>query len=343
MSRLRFLSIAIVVLLCALPAAAQPYGAYLVRSSGHGYVEVPDSSAFAFTTGFTLEAWVAGSDTGACSGIAGKQYTTAWWIGVCGTTLRSYIKGTSSLFDGGKVPANEFVHIAVTYDGATRKHYIDGELVASKAETGPMTTNTQAMRFNSDTAYPFSYANTLDEVRLWNMARTQDQIRSTINTPINSPQAGLVAVYHLDGNAADAIAGHNGSTNGTAGYLVSPVALGCGSSTTSQLCLAGNRFAVTVKWIDHDGNRGNGSVVVAGPDSGVFWFFGSSNWELMVKVLNACPAPFNRYWAFSAATTDVHYQLIVTDFKSGQTKRYFNYDGNNAPAVNDTDAFATCP
>ena len=96
----------------SLPCAAfaQPFNAYLVRSSGHGYVEVPHNGAFNFTTGFTLETWVSGTDTGACSSIAGKGYTTAWWIGVCGTTLRSYIKGTSSLFDGGTIPLNEFVH-----------------------------------------------------------------------------------------------------------------------------------------------------------------------------------------------------------------------------------------
>jgi len=38
------------------------------------------------------------------------------------------------------------VHIAVTYDGAVRKHYVDGELVASKAETGPMTTSASPVR-----------------------------------------------------------------------------------------------------------------------------------------------------------------------------------------------------
>src|SRR5438874_5012256 len=87
-------------LLTVLPLAAQPYGAVLVKGSGHGFVEVPASSAFDFTTGFTFEAWVSGSDTGACSRIAVKSYTQAWWIGVCGTTFRSYIKGTSRRFDG---------------------------------------------------------------------------------------------------------------------------------------------------------------------------------------------------------------------------------------------------
>jgi len=342
-SRLVALFLGSLLIVAAMPAAAQPYGAYLVRSSGHGYVEVPASSAFDFTTGFTFEAWVTGSDPGGCTSIAGKNYQQAWWIGVCGTNFRSYIKGTASLFDGGTVQPNEFQHIAVTYDGAVRKHYVDGELVASKAETGPMTTSTSPMRFNSDAAFGFSYANALDEVRIWNVARTQDQIRDGINKTIDTPQPGLVAVYHLDGNAADAIAGRNGTTAGTAAYLTSAVALNCGSTNSSQLCITPNRFAVTSKWLLPDGTRGVGTVVPgSNSTSGLFWFFGADNWELLVKVLDGCP--LNNYkWVFAAATTNVHYQLAVTDVRAGVTKRYFNYFGQSAPAVTDTQAFATCP
>ena len=35
----------------------------------------------------------------------------------------------------------------------------------------------------------------MDEVRLWSVARTASQIRAAINTPITSPQAGLVSVW----------------------------------------------------------------------------------------------------------------------------------------------------
>jgi hypothetical protein len=345
MTRSRFIALFLGILLvvAAMPVAAQPYGAYFVKGSGHGYVEVPASSAFDFTTGFTFEAWVGGSDDGTCSSIAGKNWNQAWWIGVCGTRLRSYIKGSSSVFDGGTIPTGEFVHVAVTYDGATRKHYIDGELVASHAETGPMTTSTSPMRFDSDVNFQFSYATTLDEVRIWNVARTQDEIRAGINTTISAPQPGLVAVYHLDGNAADAIAGRNGTTAGTAAYLTSAVALNCGSTSSTQLCLTPNRFAVTSKWLLPDGTRGVGTVVPgSNSTSGLFWFFGADNWELLVKVLDGC-ALNNYKWVFAAATTNVHYQLAVTDVRAGVTKRYFNYFGQSAPAVTDTQAFATCP
>ena len=52
---------------------------------------------------------------------------------------------------------------------------------------------------------------------------------------------------------------------------------------------------------------------------------------------------FGRYWVFSAATTNVHYSLVVYDMATGTRKVYFNYSGPPAPAVTDTAAFATCP
>jgi hypothetical protein len=332
------------VAMVAVPMSAQPFGSWLVRTSTTtaGFVEIPHSSAFDFSTGFTLEAWVNGSDTGSCTSIAGKRFTNAWWIGVCGTTLRSYIKGTSSLVDGGKVAANDWVHIAVTYDGTTRKHYIDGELVQSRAESGPMLTNTDPIRLDSDVAYNFSYGS-LDEVRIWNVARSQAEIRGSINKTINAPTAGLVAVYHLDGSGADSIGGHNGLPSGPVAYLNAPVALTCGSTTSTQLCLSGSRFTVTAKWQTPDGVTGIGTVVPgSSASSGLFWFFSPDNWEVMIKVLDGCGV--NGYkWAFSAATTNVHYQLIVGDVRTGQIKRYFNYQGEIAAAQTDVTAFQTCP
>src|ERR1043165_1900397 len=86
MTRSRFVALYLgsLLIVAAMPAAAQPYGAYFVKGSGHGYVEVPASSAFDFTTGFTFEAWVAGSDDGTCSSIARKNWNQAWGIGVGG-------------------------------------------------------------------------------------------------------------------------------------------------------------------------------------------------------------------------------------------------------------------
>jgi Concanavalin A-like lectin/glucanases superfamily len=331
------------MLFVAIPLMAQPFGSYLSIPSGEGYIAIPHSADFDFTTGFTFEAWVSIRDGGACSNIFGNQYTVAQWVGICGTTLRSYDRGTSSLYDAGKVPANDWTHIAVTWDGTNRKHYVDGELVGTHAESGNLTNATGEIRIGSDVAYAnHSPIGQIDEVRIWNVGLTQAQIRANINQKITTAQPGLVAVYHLDGNGLDAFSTHNGGVTGTA-VFGSQAVVGACTNTATALCIGSNRFSVTVKWLTTDGSTGVGTVVPGySADSGLFWFFGSTNWELLVKLLDGC-ALNSRKWFFSAATTDQHFEAVVTDVANGVTKRYFNYLGVAAPANTDTGAFATCP
>src|SRR5262249_824684 len=128
-------------------ALAQPFGEFLLLTGpSSGYVEVPSRSDLNPTDAFTFEAWVKLSDPGGCSSIAGKNWHAAWWVGICGTTLRSYLKGTPSLFDGGQISSTEWTHIAVVFDGAQHIHYVNGENVAARAETGPLTTSTDPVR-----------------------------------------------------------------------------------------------------------------------------------------------------------------------------------------------------
>jgi hypothetical protein len=109
------------------------------------------------------------------------------------------------------------------------------------------------------------------------------------------------------------------------------------------LCLNGGRFRVEVRWETPDGATGVGSVAPAGvDDSGLFWFFQPTNWEMLVKVLEGCG--FNHhYWVFFAATTNVELVVAVTDTQTGEVKTYFNPQGRSADAVTDIDALHGCP
>ncbi|HEX4962415.1 MAG TPA: alpha/beta hydrolase-fold protein [Thermoanaerobaculia bacterium] len=110
----------------------------------------------------------------------------------------------------------------------------------------------------------------------------------------------------------------------------------------TALCVSHGRFRLEVAW-DTNGSSGTGHVVPgAAADSGLFWFFGPDNWELLVKVIDGC-ALNGKYWVFSAATTDVHYVLTVADTATGRVVRYENPAGKAAAAITDTSAFATCP
>jgi hypothetical protein len=221
----RIVWIAIALLAISASLSAQPFGRYL-RLDGvpqSGYIEVPHD-VLLDTPAMTVEAWVSIRDAhaGACSSIAGKQWTSAWWLGVCGTTFRSYFNGTASLKDGGTIPADTWVHIAAVTDGTTRKHYINGNLVLESAESAPRSTSTSPFRIGSDVSYVFTVEGGIDDLRIWTVARTQDQIRATMSAPfapegadLTGQFAGLEAWYRFEGNAFDSWRTHHGTILGT--------------------------------------------------------------------------------------------------------------------------------
>jgi hypothetical protein len=349
-------ALAVSLFMLANTANAQPFGAWLSLSGNPstGHAAIPASAALNPTSAFTFEAWVSITNNSAgedCRTIAGKNYTQAWWIGLCGVggkpTLRSYLKGGGSLRNGGQIEPGRWTHIAVVFNGTERRHYINGELAATFPETGPLTTSTSEMRIGSDLSWEHPPTGAIDEVRLWNVARTEAQLRANFNKEITAPETGLVAVWPFNGNAADVIGPNDGATTGTGvGFLTFPVALNCGVTTATTLCLR-DRFAISARWRTDPapGSLTNAQAQVAGAanaGSGLFQFFSPDNWEIMVKALDGCGLN-NRYWIFSAATTNVYYRLEVLDVKSGTQKIYFNYPGPPAPAVTDTSALAVCP
>ena len=335
------LAAAVIFMLAPSAAQAQPWGGWIVTdvNEAGNYIEIPHSTDLNPTDQITIEGWINVANPSGCSSIVGKGWTTAWWVGVCSGTMRSYLRGSSSLRDAGTLSSG-WHHIAVTYNGVKRRHYIDGEEVGSWAEAGPLTTNTSPMRIGSDVSWSPPPNGAIDQIRIWSVARNVLQIRETINQQISAPMPGLEAVYEMNG-ATDELGGHSGNIVGTPGFLTFPVALGC-ETTETTLCLDG-RLAATVTWRTNAGVEGIGRVVPCFADnSGNFWFFNPNNWELLVKSVDGCSNNGHR-WVFSAATTNVQYRLTVTDVVAGAQRIYFNYQGVSAPAVTDTQALATCP
>jgi hypothetical protein len=109
----------------------------------------------------------------------------------------------------------------------------------------------------------------------------------------------------------------------------------------TTLCAADGRFKVRVTWRTGQGQTGPGHVAKLNANAGAFWFFSADNTEMLVKVLDACN-PYNAFWVFYAATTNVGFTVEVTDTHTGLVKQYSNPYGLAAPSVNDTSTFQTC-
>ena len=101
-----------------------------------------------------------------------------------------------------EIEINKTYHLAMVYDGTTLKFYRDGFLLSKIAATGTLFQNNWNTRFGlyEPSFWQTQFIGYINEVRIWNVARTQAQIRSYMNTSLPSPttQTGLLGYYTFD-------------------------------------------------------------------------------------------------------------------------------------------------
>jgi gliding motility-associated-like protein len=126
----------------------------------------------------------------------------------CNYLLRVYraeITTTDGFFTAStNCPAfpNKIYHAAMVYDGTSLKFYRNGFLMQEVPASGDLIQNdwkTWIGYFEPQTLNE-NFTGYINEVRIWNEARTQSQIRTYMNTPLPNPttQTGLLAYYTFD-------------------------------------------------------------------------------------------------------------------------------------------------
>ena len=127
----------------------------------------------------------------------------------------------------------------------------------------------------------------------------------------------------------------NAFGSSAATHAVTVTSCAAGAET---LCLSDGRFRVQVAWsVPAQQRSGIGQAVPLTTDTGYFWFFTSTNVELVVKVLDASGVN-QHFWVFYGALSNVQYTITVTDTVTGAVKTYENPSGTIA-SHGDTSAF----
>jgi hypothetical protein len=89
-------------------------------------------------------------------------------------------------------------HIAVTRAGTTLSLYIDGSLIQSVVIPVINITAPQYITLGSDIAPYYEYCGFMQEVRFWNVARTQTQIQTYMNYYVAGSSTGLIGYWWFD-------------------------------------------------------------------------------------------------------------------------------------------------
>lgn len=118
------------------------------------------------------------------------------------TTTNGYINAVT----GFPLVNGQCYHLAFTYNGSSLDYYVNGCLASSTPHSGTLITNNFATAIgDQSTNQAESWIGYIDEVRIWNVARTQAEIQANMmNLPTPTTQPGLLAYYKFDGNYVNA-------------------------------------------------------------------------------------------------------------------------------------------
>ncbi len=128
------------------------------------------------------------------------------------------------------------------------------------------------------------------------------------------------------------------------GWTLQQTTSGPCTSNATTACLQSGRFEVTVDW-QSSSATGAAQVMSFGgqrseTDESVFWwFFSPANFEMGVKVLNACT--FNgKFWVYLSGLTDQGWTVHVRDTQTGAMQTYSNALGQLSRTFADSAAFS---
>jgi hypothetical protein len=193
-----------------VPPAAPTLSA-LQLDGMNDYLEVPDSPAVRLIGPMTIEAWVKRAITGAqhsiaekyaCLGTAPSVGGYAFRIGANDKlilwTLDDCNRGVAAV-GATSLLSNTWYHLAGVFDGAAIRLYVNGALDGLTATTHNAQPGNTPLRLGArgnDLGTPF--AGLLDEVRLWNVARSAAEIQTNRASRLDGTEPGLTAYWRFD-------------------------------------------------------------------------------------------------------------------------------------------------
>ncbi|MBN1998467.1 T9SS type A sorting domain-containing protein [candidate division KSB1 bacterium] len=290
------------------------------------YVRVPHDASLNVSQNFTIEFWLKTENPfQADSRILEKGNWDEYFISfydaqaTIAGALRTVVTGDISRmkFVAGPTQTvllpNTWYHIAVTYNGTFAKIFVDGveeaskpALVAPRKLLGDLIIGAVDRRTKTEA----HFQGTLDDLHIWNIAKTPGQIAAQMYAQPNGSEAGLVACFNFDEGAGQ-----------TAGDL-SPFA------NNGQLGTTPGADAADPLWVDSDRPPAPPALASA--------FAQTLETELSAEpvapdkfqLLQNYPNPFNGGTTISFAIpveeTDAHVKLDIFDVHGRTIKTLTN-------------------
>ena len=208
---------------------ASTWGFALQFDGTNDYVQVADDAALRGGPGksLTAEAWVNPSTASAQLPIVQKWQNSKWkeWGMQIDNGLLSVAiekSGDNWEYKAGQVPAGVWTHVAFTYDATSEmvRIFLNGvEVGPGKMRPGGMPESNAPVYIGRHGYKERYFSGVIDEVRVWNHARSAGLLQASMNAPLTGNEPGLLAYWNFDegqGQTANDRTGngHDGQLNG---------------------------------------------------------------------------------------------------------------------------------
>ncbi|NOZ35672.1 MAG: T9SS type A sorting domain-containing protein [Chlorobi bacterium] len=175
------------------------------------FVSVPNNSALKLSGSFTVECWfyayppLKKGNQDIISKHANSGGRTGYALEYNGTSITA-VAGTGASWQtvSRAVTNEQWHHVAMVYENNSKVGgnqlylYVDENPINSVTFTDNILSNNQDLYIGASQFYDNYFYGMIDEVRIWNFARSSGDISNDMNVEIDPQSAGLIAYYNFN-------------------------------------------------------------------------------------------------------------------------------------------------
>ena len=161
------------------------------RKTAPGFIDLEPSPSLDIRDEITLAAWV--YRVGQEGTVVAKWYQRDSWsysLNSPGNGFHLHWEDHTQTNVTGFFPYLEWAHYAGTYDGRHMRVDVNGELAAEREVAGKHINSTDNPVWIGAMGYMDRTPGLIDDVQIWNLARTQEEIRQSMGTGLTGDEPG---------------------------------------------------------------------------------------------------------------------------------------------------------
>ena len=185
-----------------------------LRFDGGSYVDL--GTNLQTNTYFTVEAWVKSDANN-----GGAIFQRGWGNGHIELSFNNWCRmivynGNRYDFQYGGIPVGAWAHVAAVYDASGRlRVYVNGTEVKSGPADWSLGQSSAPTYIGMRTGGDAGFQGEIADVRFWDMARSQDEIRANMHRRLQGDEAGLLGYWPLDEGQGDTARDLTGRSHGS--------------------------------------------------------------------------------------------------------------------------------